>query len=232
MTTDDASPRTRFGLLLVERSTRSESRWITIDVHDAPAIYAALDIDPGSLRSNQRFELDADEVAWCNATYGLSISFDEFHVFLGNALESDAPYVLHTGRELRLMLDGVKPMAVFSEFCPQPPNPWVFPEDVFAPHVLSGLLVRRDYCELLPKVPHESVKGARVLIYARAAEAWRIDAYITMRMASIRSGWNEGFERMEGALLGYEEWQTDDHLRRRGAWWGRLRETEAKRERG
>jgi hypothetical protein len=232
MMTENTGPGTRFDLILVERSTRSETQRITIEVPDAPAFHVALDIDPGSFRPKSRFELDAADVAWCNATFGLSISFDEFHVFLGFPQEDDAPYTLHTGRELRLMLDGTKPMAVFSDFYPQPPNPWVFPEDVFAPHVLSGLLVRREYCQLLAKVPHESVKGARVLIYARAAEAWRIDAYITMQSAAFRSGWNEGFERMEGALLGYEEWQTDDHLRRHGAWWVHLREAGSKQKAG
>jgi len=40
-----------------------------------------------------------------------------------------------------------------------------------------------------------------------------------LRAAAAKSGWSEGFERLEGALLGYEEWQTDAHLNRlrRGA---------------
>jgi hypothetical protein len=27
-----------------------------------------------------------------------------------------------------------------------------------------------------------------------------------------KSGWNEGFERLEGNLLGYEDWQNDYHI--------------------
>jgi hypothetical protein len=45
-------------------------------------------------------------------------------------------------------------------------------------------------------------------------EAWRIDAYIIMMAAAAKAGWSEGFERLEGRLLGYEEWQTDLHLER------------------
>jgi hypothetical protein len=26
---------------------------------------------------------------------------------------------------------------------------------------------------------------------------------------AAKSGWNEGFERMQGSLLGYEDWQND-----------------------
>jgi hypothetical protein len=28
----------------------------------------------------------------------------------------------------------------------------------------------------------------------------------------LKSGWNEGFERLEGALLGYENWENDYHI--------------------
>lgn len=31
-------------------------------------------------------------------------------------------------------------------------------------------------------------------------------------MAASKSGWSEGFERMHGSLLGYEDWQNDAHI--------------------
>jgi len=49
---------------------------------------------------------------------------------------------------------------------------------------------------------------------ARPTEAWRIDAYIMMMAAAAKAGWSEGFERLGGSLLGYEEWQTGLHLER------------------
>jgi hypothetical protein len=38
--------------------------------------------------------------------------------------------------------------------------------------------------------------------------------YIMMMAAAEKAGWSEGFERLEGSLLGYEEWQTDLHVER------------------
>jgi len=41
--------------------------------------------------------------------------------------------------------------------------------------------------------------------------------------ASRKSGWNENFERLEGMLFGYEDWQNDwwiENLRKRGLTWG------------
>jgi len=168
--------------------------------------------------------LDERELDWLNKAFGLGVLPDEFYV----AIESwqdfdDSPYEVHTRRELRLMQAGTKPMAVFSDVYPADANPWIFPEDVFDPHVRSGRIVQREYIELCePQLP-APFRGMRVLIYALAHEAWRIDAYIMMRSTASRSGWNEGFERLEGALLGYEEWQTDEHLRRIGRWWERIR---------
>jgi hypothetical protein len=61
---------------------------------------------------------------------------------------------------------------------------------------------------------HPDARGIRHVLYARSAEAWRIDAYIMMLAAAAKARWSEGFERLEGSLLGYEEWQTDLHLER------------------
>ena len=38
---------------------------------------------------------------------------------------------------------------------------------------------------------------------------WRIDAYLLLHQTAIKTGWREGFERMEGSFLGYKEWQND-----------------------
>jgi hypothetical protein len=52
----------------------------------------------------------------------------------------------------------------------------------------------------------------RRVLYALRGEEWRIDAYILMRKTADKSGWNEGFERLEGSLLGYLDWQNDFHI--------------------
>ena len=126
------------------------------------------------------------------------------------------PYEVHTGRELEFMLARGKPLAHFSDAYPCEPNEEIFPELAFAPYVGSGLFETRDFVELLSEPPpgHPHIRGIRHLFYARRSESWRIDAYIVMMRAAEKDGWSEGFERLEGCLLGYEEWQTDAHLER------------------
>ena len=110
-----------------------------------------------------------------------------------------------------------KPLAHFSDAYPAEPDEEIFPEQAFAPYVDTGRFVRREFVEPLREPPpkeHPHVRGIRHLLYARASEAWRIDAYIMMMAAADKAGWSEGFERLQRSLLGYEEWQTDVHLDR------------------
>jgi hypothetical protein len=127
------------------------------------------------------------------------------------------PYELHTNRELEFMLGRGKPLAHFSDVYPSEPDEEIVPEMAFCPHVKQGRFVKREFVEPLlgpPPQDRPHVRGIRHVFYAQSAEAWRIDAYIMMLAASAKAGWNEGFERLEGSLLGYEEWQTDLHLER------------------
>jgi hypothetical protein len=70
----------------------------------------------------------------------------------------------------------------------------------------------------LPMWPREDLSGAstrisdgrcRHALYALPGEVWRIDAYIAMWKQAAESGWSEELERLEGHLLGYEDWQND-----------------------
>ena len=53
--------------------------------------------------------------------------------------------------------------------------------------------------------------GSREVCYTIKGEEWRVDAWKLISAASKKSGWNETFERLEGMLFGYTEWQMD--------WW-------------
>jgi hypothetical protein len=134
---------------------------------------------------------------------------------------ADLPYAIHTGRELELMLIGVKLLAVFHDSYPEEPCEEIIPENAFTPHVEAGSFEKREFVELLDKPPpatHSHVKGHRYVIYSTPEENWRIDAYIEMKAQSRVLGWSEEFERREGFLYGYEDWQTDAwiaHLLRR-----------------
>jgi hypothetical protein len=125
------------------------------------------------------------------------------------------PYELHTNRELEFMLNKGKPLAHFSDEYPSGPDEEIIPELAFAPYVREGKFVMREFVEPLREPASKGhVRGIRHVFYAQSAEAWRIDAYIMMLAAAVKAGWSEGFERLEGSLLGYEEWQTDLHLER------------------
>lgn len=125
------------------------------------------------------------------------------------------PYAIHTNREFELMRNGLKPLATFSEYAATDQS-WM--EAIFAkfrPLIASSRCVARHYTRL----GTDAGDAACVLLIARAAEEWRIDAYIELWDRADRAGWNDAFERQQGALLGYEDWQTDAFLKARPKTW-------------
>lgn len=50
-----------------------------------------------------------------------------------------------------------------------------------------------------------------MVLYAIPDEEWRIDRMIELKEAMFERRWTREDERLEGCLLGYEEWQND--------WW-------------
>jgi hypothetical protein len=124
----------------------------------------------------------------------------------------DVPYDVHTTRELEFMLTRGKPLAHFSEPYPPEPDEEFIPQAAFAPYVADGTFELRAFVTLEPRADRPEIRGAIHVFYARPAEAWRVDAYIAMMNAAARSGWSEGFERLEGFLLGYTDAQTDAHI--------------------
>jgi hypothetical protein len=117
------------------------------------------------------------------------------------------PYQTHTGRELLLMLRGVKPLAVFD----YPTGQCFSAETFFDPYAESGRFVKREYCVpiLLRRKGDSKDLIYRYVLYALPHEQWRIDAYILLKQVMAEEGWSAGLERMEGELLGYEKWQND-----------------------
>lgn len=105
------------------------------------------------------------------------------------------------------MLKDEKPLAVFCERFPSNPDFELIPERFFAPYVEAGLFVAFE-CVIA------DARGAktRFVLYAKKGEDWRIHAYMLLKKTAIFSGWGEGFERMEGSLLGYEDWQNDAYI--------------------
>jgi hypothetical protein len=204
----------RIALEIFLKETRSVEQLISLNPTDCEEFSKSLDIDLQFLSRGARYEISGEELAQLSMQFTLNICAEKHYGFIRafNKLD-ELPYKVHTNRELKLMLQGVKPLAVFSDGYPAEANSWVIPEDVFEPHVKSGNIVSREFIYIPKHTLPSPLKGCRYMLYARIGEEWRMEAYIVMIQASQLSGWNEGFERMEGALLGYAEWQTDAFLK-------------------
>jgi hypothetical protein len=122
------------------------------------------------------------------------------------------PYLIHTQYELPLLLDGRKKLARMSDMYP----PMTFEgEDRFDHWVAKGMLHREEVNEPFDppiQTRGQTYLGHRTVYYTPKGEEWRIPASKLVWVASGKSGgWNEYFERLEGMLYGYEDWQND--------WW-------------
>jgi len=123
------------------------------------------------------------------------------------------PYLSHTRYELPLLLEGRKKLARMSDAYP----PMTFEgEDRFEHWVAKGVLHREEVNEPFDKPVQTSrgqtYLGHRTVYYTPKGEEWRIPAMKLISEASDKSGgWNEYYERLEGMLFGYEDWQND--------WW-------------
>ncbi|MEH2592103.1 hypothetical protein [Bradyrhizobium sp. AZCC 1721] len=148
----------------------------------------------------ERFDVKYDRAEF-NST-DLAIALFRWHD------ASEAPYLIHTGYELPLLLDGRKKLARMSHACP----PMTFDgEHRFDHWVAEGMLHREEIIEPSDP-PGKKYFGHRTVLYTPKGEEWRIPAHNLIWQASAKSaGWNEHLERLEGMLFGYEDWQND--------WW-------------
>ena len=129
----------------------------------------------------------------------------------------EIPYLVHTGYELPLLLDGRKKLARFHQECPPHEHGW---EEQFDRFVAEGLLHKEVDVEQFDK-PHRFpsgrvIEGLRTVWYTPPGEEWRIKAFRLIKRTKI--GWNDTLERLEGMLYGYEDWQNDwwaEHRRRK-----------------
>jgi hypothetical protein len=186
-----------------------------LHVSDLDALHAILgqaaDDDP-ELR--HAYVLDAEDLAAIVAKF--DVAFDlgkldirELEINLSRRRRlSDTPYLVHSGYELPLLLDGRKKLARMSHAYP----PATFDgEDRFDRWVAKGFLHREEVVEPFDP-PAKKYLGHRMVYYTPKGEEWRIPASKLIWEASGKSGgWNEHFERLEGMLYGYEDWQND--------WW-------------
>jgi len=116
----------------------------------------------------------------------------------------ELPYLVHTNRELGLMLRGAKPLAYFMDIVGQEPDTCLRYWRMFDRHVAIGRLIRREVIEPCPGLPRLEY---RMLFYTLPGHEWRVDAMLAL--LNEPGAWSDDRERRFGELLGYEDWQID-----------------------
>jgi hypothetical protein len=183
------------------------------------AILAGMADDDPALEKT--YFLDDEELAAIATTF--NVSFDpaqldckDLEISLYRSRSSGrTPYLTHTRYELPLLLEGRKKLARMSDAYP----PMTFEgENRFDYWVTKGVLHREEVNEPFEKPVQsrgQTYLGHRIVYYTPKGEEWRIPAMKLISDASSKSGgWNEYFERLEGMLFGYEDWQNDWWIKR------------------
>lgn len=111
------------------------------------------------------------------------------------------PYLVHTNRELGLMLAGQKPLSCFVD------GKGLFPDVVsrylrlFDRHVAAGRIIRFDHLS-------NAAWGTRHhILFALPNEDWRIQSMLDLVLSN--DPWTADQERRQGELLGYADWMND-----------------------
>ena len=162
-----------------------------------------------------RMHYSIDTVGLAAITSEFAVSFDprdrEVELWPWHSIRA-TPYLVHTNYELFLLLDGRKKFARMGESFPPEAH---YQEELFEPYVASGILHKvvevSPYAKPIKLKDGRVFHGDRTVYYTSKGEEWRVAAWKLIFSASKKLGWNETFERLEGMLFGYEEWQMD--------WW-------------
>jgi len=113
----------------------------------------------------------------------------------------DLPYLVHTNRELGLMLAGKKPLAYFVDGKDRFPQVVCRYLRLFDSHVEAGRIVRCDHFS-------DAAWGTcHHIFYALPREEWRIQAMLDLVLSD--DPWSFEQERRQGELLGYAHWMND-----------------------
>jgi hypothetical protein len=127
----------------------------------------------------------------------------------------------HTNRELELMLDRRKPLAVFYDEISCLPHDEIIPEERFRPYVEEGLFVRAETILNFGFFDVSLGRDMQVkyVFFSLSTEAWRIPAFILVKTVALQTQRNsEEMERLESMLLGYTQEEVDawcNHMYRR-----------------
>lgn len=198
--------RRRFVLEAIDPVTGCIATHAAFSVADVKELCGIVEPDATEIGEGSTYELSPEALQLLKDRFEVSFEPGSLSVQLRSWCPlDDLPYKIHTGRELALMLRGEKPLAVFSHR--HDVGGEEIPERFFAPHVEAGAIVKREH--FFPPREDQTRGGTRMVLYALPTEEWRIEAYLLLQRTAAEAGWSEGFERMQGSLLGYQDWQND-----------------------
>lgn len=203
----------RFVLEAIDATTESIASDVSFEAEDTAELYRMIGATAAEFDSGAVYELQERDVSRLKARFKIAFQPEAARVRLRrwHPLD-DLPYKVHTGRELGLMLGGIKPLAYFTAQYPPAPDVEEIPESLFDPYVENGRFVKREYVMLAgscgPAMQSAGLR-MRIVMYALPHQEWRINAMILLMDTVAKAGWSEGFERMQGSLLGYEDWEND-----------------------
>jgi hypothetical protein len=207
----------RYILEAIDPVTASISREVGFTIKDLPELLAVLEWAEDEFKLGWTYYPDTAVVARLKRHYKITFDDDGFECALRPwNPNDDLPYKIHTGRELAMMLAKTKPLAVFCDDYPRHHCLEIIPEREFEPHVIAGHIIKHEL--ILPPAKDAPVIngkpiGSRRVLYALPGQEWRIDAYLQLWETMKKTGWTEALEREEGTLLGYEDWQTEIHMK-------------------
>jgi hypothetical protein len=214
-------PQFRFLIEAFDREQWCPVLQAMLPINDPDALRAILgEMADGDPELEWIYQLDDEQLAAIAAKFNVNFAAAELnskdldiHLFRWRQRIDEMAYLAHTRYELPLLLDGPKKLARMVSFY----LPMTFEgEDRFDHWVAEGALHREEVIEAFD-APIQSSRGQtclghRTVYYTPKGEEWRIPATKLILDASGKAGgWNEYFERLEGMLFGYEDWQND--------WW-------------
>ncbi|WP_162150932.1 hypothetical protein [Ahrensia sp. 13_GOM-1096m] len=126
------------------------------------------------------------------------------------------PYIVHTNRELELMLKGTKPLSVFCVDNIQGKEQFTIEmaqsNQDFNSHVEAGTFFM-DRMKLTETRQSDGVVFVSdYYAYTLVGERWRAPAYFELTRMLKQKRWCQNLERFEGTLLGYTEEQNNYHI--------------------
>lgn len=196
----------KFVVEIIDNSTGCIVNDVVIEADNTNLVRSAIDPELSNFHPAAQYDLNRDELKKLSQIFSVPISITDGQQAKIRRWRSidDLPYKVHTNRELILMLEGKKPMAIFVESLPSIPGLDLIPERYFSPYVNSGIFLRKEF--------YISDPSLKYVAFVKPDEKWRIDEFISLKKAAEKSGWSEEFERREGSLLGYEDWQNDIYI--------------------